>query len=416
MTQDLFVASFEKNSGSVWQARHGLSNAAYQATFNAMLAQGFRLRSVSGYDIGGHDFYAAVWDKAPGGAWSARHNLSSADYQAAFNQLTGQGYRLVMVNGYAVAGQDRYAAIWEKTASPAWAARHNLSSADYQKAFDDMARQGYRLRWVSTYVIGGQDRYAAIWDKGAGPAWQARHRMEETAFRTQCQSLAAQGYDLICADAATMNGKDYYAALWELHPAASIAHHGMTSGAYQLKVEELSAQGYRPRFVTGYQGADPVDVKLRFAMQKQEQGNWCWAATSVSVARFYGNTTWTQCAMANAELSRTDCCGSGAAGACNVYGTLDTSLNRTGHFVSINGGTATFDQVEQQMVANRPLGIRIAWSGGGAHFVAATGTEDDGSVWVSDCGSGTVSLVAYDTLRTTYNGSGSWTHTYYTKP
>ena len=416
MTQDLFVASWETGAGITWQARHGLSNAGYQATFNQMLAQGFRLRTVSGYDIGGHDFYAAIWDKNPGGAWQARHNLSAADYQTTFNQMLAQGFRLTMVNGYAVAGQDRYAAIWEKMASPAWSARHNLSAADYQTTFDDMAKQGFRLRWVSTYVVGGQDRYAAIWDKGSGPAWQAHHRLEEAAFRAQSQALAAQGYDLICADAATMNGKDFYAALWELNPAASIAHHGMTSGAYQLKVEELLARGLKPRFVTGYQGADPVDVKLRFAMQKQSQGNWCWAATSVSIARFYGNTTWTQCAMANAELSRTDCCGTGAAGACNVYGTLDTSLNRTGHFVSISGGTVTFDVVEQQMLANRPIGIRIAWGGGGAHFVAATGTEDDGSVWVSDCGSGTVSLVVYNTLKTAYNGTGSWTHTYLTKP
>ena len=120
--------------------------------------------------------------------------------------------------------------------------------------------------------------------------------------------------------------------------------------------------------------------------------------------------------MANAELSRTDCCGTGASGACNVYGTLGSSIDRTGHFVNSTNGTATFDQVEAQALANRPLGIRVAWSGGGAHFIASTGTEDDGSVWVSDCGSGTTSLVAYNTLKTAYNGSGSWTHTYFTKP
>lgn len=415
MTQDLFVASWEKGSGA-WQARHGLSNADYQRVFNDMLAQGYRLKSVSGYEVGGQDRYAAIWDKSAGGAFAARHGLSSADYQTAFNQMMAQGYRLKMVNGYSVGGKDRYAAIWEKTASPAWAARHNLSAADYQKAFDDMLKQGYRLRWISTYVVGGQDRYAAIWDKGTGPSWQARHHLEEAAFRAQHQAFAAQGYDLICADAATLGGKDYYCGLWEQNPAASVAHHGMTSGAYQLKVEELLAQGWQPRFVTGYQGADPVDVKLRFTMQKQQQGNWCWAATSVSIARFYGNTTWTQCAMANGELSRNDCCGTGASTLCNVYGTLGTSIDRTGHFVNSTGSTATFDQIEGQVVANRPLGIRVAWSGGGAHFIAATGTEDDGSVWVSDCGSGTTSLVAYNTLKTAYNGSGSWTHTYFTKP
>ena len=416
MTQELFVASWDKDAPVAWTARHGLTNAGYQKTFDEMAAQGFRLRSVSGYDVGGKDHYAAIWDKSAGAPYVARHNLSSADYQAQFDQLLSLGYRLRMVNGYGVNGSARFAALWEKVGGPAWSARHNLTSDDYQTIFNQMQQQGYRLRWVSTYAVGGSDRYAAIWDKSTGPAWQARHRMEEAAFRVHSQQMIAQGYDLICAGAASMGGKDYYAGLWEKKAVQSIAHHGMTSGGYQLKFEEMVAQGFQPRFVTGFQGADPVDVKLRFVMQRQTQGNWCWAATSVSIANYYGTTGWTQCSMANAELGRSDCCGGGASGPCNVYGTLNTSINRTGHFVSMSGGTATYAQVEAQMLANRPLGIRVAWSGGGAHFICATGTEDDGSVWVSDCGSGITSLVAYDTLRTAYNGSGSWTHTYYTKP
>ena len=51
----------------------------------------------------------------PGGpAWQARHGLSSAQYQATFDQLVAGGYRLELVSGYSVAGQDRFAAIWTK--------------------------------------------------------------------------------------------------------------------------------------------------------------------------------------------------------------------------------------------------------------------------------------------------------------
>lgn len=31
-------------------------------------------------------------------------------------------------------------------------------------------------------------------------------------------------------------------------------------------------------------------VRLAFAMQNQHQSNWCWCATTVSVANFYGDT------------------------------------------------------------------------------------------------------------------------------
>jgi Bacterial tandem repeat domain 1 len=67
--------------------------------------------------------------------------------------LVGQGYRLVNVSGYAVNGEDRYAAIWEKSNSPAWQARHGMTSSQYQATFDKLVGQGYRLVNVSGYSV-----------------------------------------------------------------------------------------------------------------------------------------------------------------------------------------------------------------------------------------------------------------------
>ena len=161
MARDLFVASWDKGPATPWVARHGLSSGDYQSAFDDFTAQGFRLRSISGYESGGKDRYAAIWDKRAGGPWAARHGLSSGDYQHAFDDFSHKGYRLRFVNGYGVGGQDRYAAYWEKIDGPAWVARHGLSSADYQKAFDEFVGQGYRLTWVSIYAAGGQVRIAS---------------------------------------------------------------------------------------------------------------------------------------------------------------------------------------------------------------------------------------------------------------
>lgn len=417
MSRDLFVASWDKAASGPWVARHGLSAADYQRTFDDFTRQGYRLRNVSGYESGGQDRYAAVWDKRPGGAWVARHGLTSTQYQQAFDQFVGQGYRLRMVNGYSLGGQDRYAALWEKADGPAWAARHGLSSGDYQHAFDDFVGKGYRLTWVSVYAVGGQDRYAAIFEKTAGPAWEAHHHMSEATFRATSATMASKGFELICGGAAAVSGKDLYAGLWVKQAIDSVAHHGMTASTYQVKFDQLTAQGYQPRFVTGWAGEDPVDVVLRFTMQKQTQANWCWAATGASVAKYYNaNSTWTQCLIANGQLNRSDCCGSGASGPCNVYGSLSDAFQRTGHLDHWASGTTTWSNIEAEMLRSRPLGIRVAWSGGGAHFICATGTEDNSMVWVSDCGSGTTSLVTYNTLVNSYRGSGSWTTTYYSKP
>jgi hypothetical protein len=65
--------------------------------------------------------------------------------------------------GYSDGARDRYAAIFRKIAdAPAWQARHGLTSPQYQAAFDELVGQGFRLDLVSGYSAGGQDRFAAI--------------------------------------------------------------------------------------------------------------------------------------------------------------------------------------------------------------------------------------------------------------
>jgi hypothetical protein len=99
---------------SVFEARHNLTSAQYQQTFDQLVGQGFRPRVVSGYDGGGHALFAAIFEQSGGPAFAARHNLTSDQYQQTFDQLVGQGFRPVLVNGYPVGGQPRFAAIFEQ--------------------------------------------------------------------------------------------------------------------------------------------------------------------------------------------------------------------------------------------------------------------------------------------------------------
>jgi hypothetical protein len=161
----------------------------------------------------------------------------------------------------------------------------------------------------------------------------------------------------------------------------------------------------------------PIWDRLSFQMQVQQQANWCWAAVATSVSHYYeASSTWTQCEVANGELGRTDCCADGASTSCNVYGTLNTSLSRVGHLDHMDSSVASFQTVDNEIDAGRPLGIRVAWSGGGAHFLAIIGYLEDNPNYVAvDDSIYGKSDLTYDTLRTSYQGSGSWTHTYYTK-
>ena len=245
-----------------WVARHGMTSAQYQSEFNTWTGQGFRLTHVSGYNVGGQARFAAIWEQKAGGAWVARHGMTSAQYQAEFNTWVRQGYRLVVVDGYESGGEARYAAIWEQKTGPAWVARHGMTSSDYQNEFNTWVGQGYRLKWVQGYGVGGFAYYAAIWEKASGPSWVARHGMTSAAYQSEFDAYVARGYRLTHVSGYNAGGTDYYAAIWEATGGpAWVARHRLTSGGYQQEFTDRYLQGYRLKQVDGY----PLGTADRYA-------------------------------------------------------------------------------------------------------------------------------------------------------
>ncbi len=159
------------------------------------------------------------------------------------------------------------------------------------------------------------------------------------------------------------------------------------------------------------EAAPLANARLNFNIQQQTQTNWCWAALSASVGNYYRTGSWTQCGVANAELGRSTCCSQ--PGPCNVYGYLDSALRTTGSYGGMREDRMQMPAIENQIGMGRPVGLRCAWYGGGAHFLTIYGI-DGGYVLVAD------SIFGYSTrvlnsFPGTYNGGGNWTHTYFTR-
>jgi CubicO group peptidase (beta-lactamase class C family) len=235
-----------------WQARHNLTPAEYQATFDSLSKQGYRLKCVSGYVSNG-ERYAALWVKGSGPEWQARHGLSAADYQKVFDDFLKQGFRLTWVTGYQSGGIVKFAAIWEKKPGPAWEARHNLSAAEYQKAFDDFLKEGYRLVHVSGYAAGNSPRFAAIWEKSSGPAWEARHNLTASDYQKAFDDFSKQGYRLTDLSGYNVSGQDYYAGIWEKSGGPWYwVRNGIPDAWYQNAFDNFYYQGYQPALITAF--------------------------------------------------------------------------------------------------------------------------------------------------------------------
>jgi hypothetical protein len=239
---------------SPWQARHGITAAEYQHVFNELVGQGYRLAWVSGYTVNNLPRFAGLWERKPSPQWVSHHGLTAAQYQLNFDAYVHQGYRLVLVNGYTVDGVDFYCAIWDKSPSKTWVARHGLSSPEYQEAFDDYAGQGYTLTHVSGYAVGSEPRYAAIWTQTDDEIlWAARHGLNSSDYQAAFDHYVGQGYRLVLVNGYTIGGVNLYAGIWRKCPSGPwVARHGITSHEYQAEFDNYNRQGYVLRVVSGY--------------------------------------------------------------------------------------------------------------------------------------------------------------------
>ncbi len=231
---------------TTWIAHHGMTSTEYQATFTKLVGDGYRLVEIDGYGENGQAHYAAIFAKGGGPAWIARHGLSASAFQHEFDTRTKDGYRLVEISGYSVNGETLYAAIFDKSTGPARVARFGMTSLEYQAWFNKLVSEGYRLRNVDGYAVGNEARFAAIFDKGTGPAWIARHGMTSDEYQREFDARVGEGYRLRLVSGYAVANQARYAAIFEeMTGPAWVSFHGMTASGYQTQFDKLVKQGYQ---------------------------------------------------------------------------------------------------------------------------------------------------------------------------
>ena len=240
-----------------WQARHGLTASAYQSEFDALAERGYRLVKVSGYELNDEPRYAGIWYMQNGNRWQARHGLSEADYQAAMDTLRRDGYRPVDVSVFRSKERTYFSAIWEEEAGLPWIARHRLTPNQYQALFDELSASGYRLRCVSPYEDFEGERYACIWDRYNGPEWMARHGMTDAEYQAEFDRQNERGFRLVRVVGYTISGNARYAAIWEQSPGHTFwARHGVAHKDYQQEFDTQVAADLHLVDVSGYRGGN----------------------------------------------------------------------------------------------------------------------------------------------------------------
>ncbi len=153
--------------------------------------------------------------------------------------------------------------------------------------------------------------------------------------------------------------------------------------------------------------------------QHQQQDNWCWSATTVSISLFYNpGSPWTQCTLVNQAFGLQTCCMDGGSSACDQGWWPNLSLPITGNLSSYTDASAPLATVIGEINSGRPISIAIWWYGGGGHNPAIDGYDNCDTaaptIDIQDPWYGP-STQDFNSFPGTYNGGASWGNTYYTQ-
>lgn len=203
-----------------WSAQSGLTAAAFNARFKQLSRDGYRLESLSVYAATAGARFADVWVKDRSVAWASRFGLSHEQYQEFFNEQNKKGFRPVCVNGYLERGAVKYAAVFHQRGGE-WVAHHGLQEDDYGRKLNDYKARGFRAAFVSAFHDGKRVLVNLVVEKAAG-AWALSHGMSSPKFQDEMKAQSKAGLEL-AGLAGYTNGRDSrYAAFWHTarRPAA----------------------------------------------------------------------------------------------------------------------------------------------------------------------------------------------------
>lgn len=267
-----------------WQARHGLTQAKFQTTFNDLVDKGYRLQQVSPYSVNGEMFYAGKWEHGIAGDWVAFADLTEDQYNKTFSPFEEKGWGpqdLRVYNG--PNGEVKFSAIWDPSTNVF--TDTSLSPAELKVLINYQygpLRDFANIASISGFEVDGESRFAAVWGKGTNGRKHVKLDLTSEEFIVQnlnytkvhlCKS------SLENIDVYTVGGEHFFAGIWEegLRAEHQFVRIDMTGAEYQAEFTKQKNRNYLLHSVVGYE----VDGSARYAAIWEEfcrtkTGRECW--------------------------------------------------------------------------------------------------------------------------------------------
>jgi CubicO group peptidase (beta-lactamase class C family) len=209
-----FNALFVPAGSTAWSAFHGLSGAGYQDRFDALTDAGYRPEQVDSYLDGGRVRYAGLFVREPGSGFVAYHGLTAAAHQDRFEDLRDRGYRPTSVSVVATGGERRYTAVYDHGVEGSFWLKSRLSPEQYRQVFDRQLERGRRPVYLNGYTdTDGSPRLAVVFASEPDGPFRARHGLTSAQYQAAWNEAVADGLRTEVVTGYD-DGGARYAAVW----------------------------------------------------------------------------------------------------------------------------------------------------------------------------------------------------------
>jgi murein DD-endopeptidase MepM/ murein hydrolase activator NlpD len=233
-------------------ARHGVLDDCYQDLASGIMSAGYRPWFVDFYEVAGKTYVNPLY-RSGGPTRAAFHGLTGTLYQQTFDEWKAKGYRPVQVESYLRGNEIRYAAIFERSSGPLFAAWHGANAGQHKKSYDDYKKLGYAPVSISVVSLGGQRSYTALMEKKDIGTFEAEWQLSPAQYQKFLTDQEKKSRHLVYLNAYMHDGKPLFVAIVSSKASPKyVARHGMTSDAYQKEYDKWTGQGLRPVAVAGY--------------------------------------------------------------------------------------------------------------------------------------------------------------------
>lgn len=280
----LYSGVWRQESGVSWQARYGWSEADFQLIADSMTANGYFPARVSVYkDIDNSTKFASIWRKKTGTSFIFRYGLTVEEYARLIKLWTQTGYIPCSISAYEENKELKFAVTVLKDSDVKSVTRHNLTEAEYQKSYDELTPQGYIPVDIAAYSRNGVTNFAAVWIQQSGTWWQAHSNMTSTSFQEIAVDQANKGFSPYIVATYINNGYLNFAVAWQYDaPLSSIP----LSDNDVIILDESDAVS-KALSVAQYDVKDSWNI-LNIRPVMQNTLVWCWLACGEMIFRHFG--------------------------------------------------------------------------------------------------------------------------------